>query len=316
MGKEGYISHEFPLYNSLTDRISKTNLFFTYIAENVAFSETVAGELIHKELMNSQFHKKNILNKKFTHCGVKMFETEKGFYLTQSFIKIIHPPIIGSLKKKLYNKIGNAIKEKNGYKPEILESYKTKVQENANSLLVDDLLKYKLRSFNHYQLISHDINIININILNIINKYIINKFEIGIVFNRNKIYKGGVYSVFFLYQNQIKLKNMTENEIGEILLKKINYFRGKKNLNILKSKHRLNLKAKIASKLYYQQGNKKYPGYTNKYIIYKTGDPMLIPGKIKRSTFFLTKKKQVGIGVYYPPSHAKKGDTYYITISF
>ncbi|WP_349410379.1 CAP domain-containing protein [Pseudalkalibacillus sp. SCS-8] len=81
MKKENYFSHDSPMSGDLSDRLDKGNVKFIQAGENIAANyidgiEAVIGWL------NSEGHRKAMLNKEFTHLGVGVYDK----YYTQNFI--------------------------------------------------------------------------------------------------------------------------------------------------------------------------------------------------------------------------------------
>lgn len=81
MNEENYFSHESPISGKLSDRLDNGDIEYIQAGENIAANyidgiEAVIGWL------NSEGHRKAMLNKEFTHLGVGVYEK----YYTQNFI--------------------------------------------------------------------------------------------------------------------------------------------------------------------------------------------------------------------------------------
>ncbi|MGM7701041.1 CAP domain-containing protein [Pseudalkalibacillus sp. Hm43] len=81
MSEENYFAHESPISGSLSDRLENGDIRYLQAGENIAANyidgiEAVIGWL------NSEGHRKALLNKDFTHLGVGVYEK----YYTQNFI--------------------------------------------------------------------------------------------------------------------------------------------------------------------------------------------------------------------------------------
>ncbi|MCF6410436.1 CAP domain-containing protein [Pseudalkalibacillus salsuginis] len=81
MNEENYFSHESPNTGSLSDRLNHQDIDYSQAGENIAANyidgiEAVIGWL------NSEGHRKAMLNEEFTHLGVGVYER----YYTQNFI--------------------------------------------------------------------------------------------------------------------------------------------------------------------------------------------------------------------------------------
>ncbi|KAB3537411.1 hypothetical protein F8154_03295 [Alkaliphilus pronyensis] len=75
-----YFSHQSPTYGSPFDMMRDFGIQFRGAGENIAMHSSV--ESAHNALMNSDGHRKNILNPSFTHIGIGI---HNGYY-TQMFI--------------------------------------------------------------------------------------------------------------------------------------------------------------------------------------------------------------------------------------
>ena len=81
MKDNGYFSHTSPTYGSPFDMMKKFGISYRTAGENIALHSSV--ESAHAGLMNSEGHRKNILNPSFTHIGIGIVD---GRYYTQMFI--------------------------------------------------------------------------------------------------------------------------------------------------------------------------------------------------------------------------------------
>ncbi|MDR5658093.1 CAP domain-containing protein [Serpentinicella sp. ANB-PHB4] len=81
MHDNNYFSHTSPTYGSPFDMMRSFGIQYRAAAENIARTHSV--ESAHNGLMNSDGHRKNILNPNFTHIGIGIYN---GYY-TQMFIQ-------------------------------------------------------------------------------------------------------------------------------------------------------------------------------------------------------------------------------------
>ena len=85
MKDNNYFAHNSPTYGSPFDMLNEFGISYRTAGENLAGSRTV--ETAHNNLMNSDGHRRNILNENFTHIGVGVVEGGPyGKYFTQMFI--------------------------------------------------------------------------------------------------------------------------------------------------------------------------------------------------------------------------------------
>ncbi|MFD3448017.1 CAP domain-containing protein [Microbacteriaceae bacterium 4G12] len=82
MKDENYFAHESPKFGTLSDRLTKDNVPFRLAGENIASNYTDAIAAVQGWL-NSEGHRKNLLNKQFTSLGVGVYDK----YYTQNFIQ-------------------------------------------------------------------------------------------------------------------------------------------------------------------------------------------------------------------------------------
>ncbi|KAA0547662.1 hypothetical protein FZW96_10830 [Bacillus sp. BGMRC 2118] len=84
MATNNYFSHTSPNYGSPFDMLKSLGIEYKVAAENIAQGQRSPQEVV-TAWMNSEGHRKNILNKDITHIGVG--HAASGNYWTQLFIK-------------------------------------------------------------------------------------------------------------------------------------------------------------------------------------------------------------------------------------
>ena len=85
MVDNNYFSHQSPTYGSPFDMLKSNKVSYMYAGENIAMNQS--AEAAFKAWMNSEGHKKNILNPNFTELGVGIAPKGNGSYIyTQLFI--------------------------------------------------------------------------------------------------------------------------------------------------------------------------------------------------------------------------------------
>ncbi|ARI78510.1 CAP domain-containing protein [Halobacillus mangrovi] len=83
MQNNNYFSHNSPTYGSPFDMMKQYGIDYRTAGENIAMGQT-SPEQVVEGWMNSEGHRKNIMNPNFTHIGVG--HAEDGNYWTQMFI--------------------------------------------------------------------------------------------------------------------------------------------------------------------------------------------------------------------------------------
>ena len=85
MADNNYFSHQSPTYGSPFDMLKSNNVSYMYAGENIAMNQS--AEAAFRAWMNSEGHRKNILNPNFTELGVGIAPKGNGSYIyTQLFI--------------------------------------------------------------------------------------------------------------------------------------------------------------------------------------------------------------------------------------
>ena len=85
MVDNNYFSHQSPTYGSPFDMLKSNNVSYMYAGENIAMNQS--AEAAFRAWMNSEGHRKNILNPNFTELGVGIAPKGNGSYIyTQLFI--------------------------------------------------------------------------------------------------------------------------------------------------------------------------------------------------------------------------------------
>ncbi len=81
---KGYFSHTSPTYGSPFDMMNKAGITYHIAGENLAGAPTL--EMAHKGLMESDGHRRNILNTQYDHIGIGVVKGGPyGYMFTQMF---------------------------------------------------------------------------------------------------------------------------------------------------------------------------------------------------------------------------------------
>jgi len=83
MQAKGYFDHNSPTYGSPFDMMKKFGIAYRSAGENIAMGQQSPQEVVNA-WMNSEGHRKNILNANYTHIGIG--HVAQGNYWTQMFI--------------------------------------------------------------------------------------------------------------------------------------------------------------------------------------------------------------------------------------
>jgi uncharacterized YkwD family protein len=83
--EKNYFSHQSPTYGSPFDMMKKYGVSYMYAGENLAIDSD--ADKAHNAWMNSEGHRKNLLNPDFTEIGIGLYPKGNGSYAyTQMFI--------------------------------------------------------------------------------------------------------------------------------------------------------------------------------------------------------------------------------------
>ena len=88
MVKMGHISHDGSDGSSPQKRIKDGGIFSSEMAENVAKDLNVVA--VHTSLMESLYHRKNILNPEYTDVAVAIVSAGRYLYVTEDFIRSVN----------------------------------------------------------------------------------------------------------------------------------------------------------------------------------------------------------------------------------
>lgn len=86
MKNKNYFDHTSPTYGSPFDMMKQFNISYKYAGENIAKGQKTA-EAVVNAWMNSEGHRKNILNANFTDMGIGYIKSNGTTYWTQMFIQ-------------------------------------------------------------------------------------------------------------------------------------------------------------------------------------------------------------------------------------
>lgn len=85
LARESYFHHESPTLGSPFNMMEREGISYLYAGENIGRGLSV--ERVHRGLMDSESHRENILEERFTHLGVGIEEGPYGTMYVQLFIE-------------------------------------------------------------------------------------------------------------------------------------------------------------------------------------------------------------------------------------
>ncbi len=282
MAEMNKLSHTFENYPDLSGRLVKEDIYFESAGENIAFGSFYLPDYFHNGFMKSRQHRENILDKRFTHCGISLIETKKGFYVTQEFARIIYPQKLLKTKNQLVRFIQSLLNNKGVKSSLYLKNIEPYCQDYSSKLARGEKVKKLppgLSGFGMIEIASPKLKNIREFISDTIEKNLFTEYAVYVRFSRIKKSPGGSY-IFVMIYKLGKAYMLTKGDIEKNLLKSINKFLnriGKRN--ILTDKRLTSYAKKINSKyMNHSSSIPRYRGIT--FTAYQTNSPYMIPGKL------------------------------------
>lgn len=246
MAMEGQLSHHFPNYKNLQERLMDTELPFIKSGENVAFSGDSDAKFIHDGFMSSTGHRQIILDPDFTHCGIKYVQVGKDFYVTEEFAQVYTLLTEGEMESLLEQDAAAWYREAFD-SPLIfysqLKSYAritselSAREEKLNPYL--DTLSEQWGRIQAMNVISPDQGKIKEALAKEFTSQKYSGTAIGVTFLRNSAYPGGAYSVSTLFVKGLQ-SDWTPEKFKQILLDEINRIRKENGYGLLMLDKRFN----------------------------------------------------------------------------
>ena len=113
MAGMGKVSHEGSEKSQPHERIRVAGIFASKTAENVARDLNIISA--HTSLMESLYHRENILDTEFTHAAVGVIHSGKYIYVTELFIRRVEQIDSNKGRKKLLASMNEYREKKDSY---------------------------------------------------------------------------------------------------------------------------------------------------------------------------------------------------------
>lgn len=234
MVKERKLSHRFPNYKPLDQRLMDAGLLFLKAGENIAFSEAIVGKFIHEGFMESIEHRQNILGPDFTHCGIKLARSGDDFYVTQVFAQLYtvlkEEAAESLLEKDIKTRYRGTYGDPLVFYSQLKPYARIASQLYAQNKQVGPYLKSLPDQWGNLQvvnLMSSDLEKIKVELGKEIDRKKYGGAAIGVSRTRSRSFPGGAYSVSLLLLKVIQ-GNWTGQTFKQHLLQEINRAREKK----------------------------------------------------------------------------------------
>jgi uncharacterized protein YkwD len=297
MAKARKMSHYFPAYKSLKKRMIEANLFFILVGENLAFSDFPAAEFIHDGLMESPEHRKNILQPKFTHCGLGIVRTDKNIYVTQIYAQLFNGYPESEIEFRLKEDLEQWFVKSFNYRFVFHRQSQNKVRQIAQRNLTRRPVKSSARyNTDYFQLsiIYPDLEVIKNRIKEEMTKFNLEALSVGIAVGRNKTYPGGAHSVTAFLIGRY-FQNMSSDELSKIMLQTINQQRTKIGLSVLKVNPRLSQRAQKILRTRYRRVRNQFKTSSKSFTLtFPLINPRSLPDEVGK--FIRKQCHEIGIG--------------------
>ncbi|MCK4761360.1 MAG: CAP domain-containing protein [Candidatus Aminicenantes bacterium] len=321
MAAEEQLSHTFPAYMRLSERLEEAGLPFIKAGENVAYSKGYVVEDVHEGFMLSPGHRQNILDPDYTHCSIRIVQKNRDLYITQEFAKLY------SLLRK--EKILPVLKEEMVYwfqkKHKFpLTLFPGEVGDFAEFCAEENLRGRKVKSANEkwgsfyiVNLISPELEDLKKELRKKIGPIKFQGAALGAAVGIHPDHPGGVYSLTALLFPGHKHRDTSKKKLTKYVLKEVNRIRYYKGCRKLKYSKTLSRKAVEAAKLFYNHQESSFSNTEARQIlVYQTYNLRSIPNKFED---FLTKQEgsgRVGIGVFDPLRNGFPGNFFIVALIF
>ncbi len=340
MAKEKKLSHRFPSYQPVEQRLKVTGLFFLKSGENIAFSEAILGEHIHEKFMKSTGHRQNLLDPDFTHCGIKAVRVKNDFYITQVFAEVYKPMQAEAAEVFLEKTFDGFYQEKNNdamvFLPQLRHYARIFSRLNARRVNLQRVVKSlpdmwgKIEVVN---LVSPRVRTIKEEMESLIREKNFNAAAVGVTPVRNSSFPGGAYSVSFLLIDT-GFGQLDEKQFRELLLEEINRRRKENGLPTLELEVRQSRLATLRYHLRrYHSGKSGFAefqaalftvGISNgRVFTYNATDPAALPPSVEEGLLHSSggaspgkAPRQVIIFVHNPIRFHKPGKFFMVTIVY
>lgn len=318
MAKEEKLSHTFPAYKSLGQRLRAAGLAYRKAGENVAYCKPYLLDIVHEGFMESPMHRDNILDPDFTHCSVKVAKKNNDIYITQEFVQLASPlPLYGKIPKleqDLTTWFKKEYKNRITLLPTVKEYARYCAEENLKGRRVRGSHE-KWGNFYIVNLTSPKIKGIKKELIRRVRRIDFQGAVIGVVAGAHSNYPGGAYSVSALLFPGNRYLDKPDGKLIKYVLKEINKIRSHSKCRSLKYNKVLSRRALEAAQLYYNvpEDSLRYP-YAERVRIYRTEDIRAVPPGIAG---FLAERKQagrIGIGIFSPLKYRLPGNYFIIAI--
>lgn len=321
MAEEEQLSHDFPDYKSLGQRLEDVGLFFVSAGENVAYSQVYSAQTIHQGFMESPSHRDNILDPRHTHCGIRAVEKGKEIYLTQEFARLFTPLSRDEIVVILKEDLALWYVKKYGY-PLIFFDQVARTREFADLGAREQLsgrsispFTDKWGSYYSVRLVSPDIEKLRLDLREQAGKVDFRGAEIGVAFGKQPTNPGGTYSVIALLFPGNRYGEKNEQELIRLVLAEVNRFRIENGGRLFTYTGSRESEGKRAARAYYEQPDKPvHPVGRGSIVVYQTHDLQSLPGHVEEFLMHRKADTRIGIGLFSPLANHLPGNFFIVAL--
>ncbi|MCP5104616.1 MAG: CAP domain-containing protein [bacterium] len=321
MSKERKLSHRFPNYKTLEQRLMDAGLFFLRAGENIAFSGVILGKNIHQKFMGSIGHRQNLLDPGFTHCGIRLARSGDDYYVTQVFARLYTPlkdeemasRIEDHFKSRYQNEFNNQVVFYSRMKPHA----RTAAKMNAEGKKLDTFLESLPDQWGKLRIVNLTVPGME-QVKEELEKEMVGKSyvgaAIGVSRTRSLKFPGGAYAVSVLLVETLA-GDWTEERLRSAVLATINQEREKNRLPLLELEKRFKNQVIPIPELTASSWKEKYRKQLQaiyrrtgqnltRVFTFTTHEPGNVPGNILEGLVELGEKvKRIGIHVHLPTNN-------------
>ena len=319
MVQEQKLSHDFPEYKILAERMGDAGLHFTSAGENVSFSNTFVASYIHKGFMTSPPHRERILDKNYSHVGITIVESTKGFWVTQEFAKFYGLEKIMVMEANINHLLRTTLKGDSDFSKSFAKKYNPYTRESAKRTFLKKMIEPLPDTIGVYRTLKFS-GSKSEDILNDLKKTAqatsLIAFSAGIFHGRDKRYPGGGYSVFIIMLPDLLENHRPAHLLSSKVLGQINGLRKKYNFSPLVISKELTTDAKRLAKIYYHQKNLHNPNWGVSVTIHLTHLPEKLSSQQRQFILSHKNARSLGLHLFYPPQHNLDGNYFLVTLVF
>ncbi len=318
MAEEAELSHTFPSYQSLRERLQAAGLLVNKAGENIAYCKAYLLDIVHDGFMESPSHRDNILDPDFTHCSIKVVKKDRDIYITQEFARLVTPLRQYGTAPEIEKDLAAWFKKKFRSNLTMLPAAGSFAEfcarENLRGGHVPEFNK-KWGRFYVVNLIAPEIEALKKELRKRAKHIKFQGAAVGVVTGAHPQYPGGAYSVSALLFPGNKFGKTSEGKLIRYVLKEVNKIRSVHGCRALMYDKSLSKSALETAQLYYNypEDSLRYP-YAQKVRIFRSSDPRAIPSEF---TGFLIDQKQsgkVGLAVFAPLKYGLPGNFFIVAI--